>query len=280
MTRAEWLKTAAARLTKAGVDDAPREAKLLLGAALNLDLAALAAGNEKTITNDEEKRADFWLMRREKREPLGRIRGAREFWKSSFMLNEATLEPRADSETIIEAALEIFKDNSPRHVLDLGTGTGCLLLSLLQEFASADGVGTDKSPRAQDAARRNARALGLEDRASFLCTSWADGIVKTFDLIVSNPPYIESAVIKDLQPEVKNHDPALALDGGADGLTAYRAIAKALPRVLEQGGVVIMEIGQGQERDVTDIFNGAGLKLTGQRNDLGGITRALIFSRA
>jgi release factor glutamine methyltransferase len=255
---AAWLQQAAQRLQQAGIEDAPREAQLLLRDAR------------------DEKHAEAWLLRREKREPLARLKGTRGFWKAEFFLNEATLEPRPDSETLIEAALEFFKDKSPpRRILDIGTGSGCLLLSLLQEFRGAEGVGTDKASRAQEAARRNARTLGLENEASFLCTNWADGVTGVFDLIISNPPYIASAAIVGLQPEVRGFDPLLALDGGVDGLEAYRAIVPQAARLLKPEGVLICEIGFDQAESVTALFR-AHFSHVEVKNDLGKNPRAVI----
>ncbi len=260
MTRSEFIKRAAQRLQNAGIDDPLREAQLLLQVA------------------GDETRAENWLARREKREPIGRIEGKRGFWKSEFILNEATLEPRPDTETLIETVLEFLPDpHAPLRILDLGTGTGCILLSLLQEYPQSSGLGTDRSARALEAARQNAFALGLAARAEFVQANWAEGISEAFQLLVSNPPYIESAVLKTLAPEVRDFDPALALDGGEDGLDAYRALAKLAPKHLAHKGLCLVEIGQGQEEKTADLFEAAGLKMTAYRRDLGGVIRVLVF---
>jgi release factor glutamine methyltransferase len=279
VTRRDILELAANRLVEAGVDDPLREARLVLCAALKYDAAELISGRDEAISADEEQTAKTFIERRAKREPLARIKGRRDFWKSSFLLNEATLEPRADSETLIEAALAYYKGKEPpKRILDLGTGTGCLLLSLLQEFPHAQGVGTDKAPRAIDAAKENAARCGVEDRVGLLATSWATGVNGPFDLVVSNPPYIATREIAELQPEVKEFDPALALDGGEDGLAAYRMLAKTIPTILAPFGVVIVEIGISQESDVIPLFEREGFIAKAQRRDLGGIIRALVFA--
>ncbi|HVY12160.1 MAG TPA: peptide chain release factor N(5)-glutamine methyltransferase [Alphaproteobacteria bacterium] len=274
-TRAQFLQEAVQRLQ--ATEDALREARLLLAAALGLDGAEILAHGEKNLTAEEEKTADEWLSRREKGEPLSRLRGRRDFWKSSFLLNEATLDPRPETETIIEAALAHYSGAAPQRILDLGTGTGCILLSLLQEFPHASGLGTDQSARALQAAKENASRLGLQSRAQFQQTNWADGIDEKFDLIVSNPPYIPAKNIATLQPEVRLFDPPKALDGGDDGLEAYRQIAKTLPRLLKPEALAILEIGMGQDKDVEKIFAAQNFKLMEARKDLAGITRALVF---
>jgi release factor glutamine methyltransferase len=276
VTPKDFLQTAALRLQQAGVEDSMREAQLLVGAALGLDGAQLLSGT-KDLSLDEEKKIEDWLRRREKREPLARLQGARGFWNAEFILNEATLEPRPDSETLIETALDLCK-MPPARILDIGTGTGCLLLSLLQEFPESRGVGTDKSEKALEAARANAKTLKLENRAQFICTNWAEGASGAFDLVVSNPPYIASQDIPGLQPEVRDYDPRLSLDGGGDGLFAYRTLAASLRALMNQKALALFEIGEGQEEDVIRIFEGAGWKVAASRRDLADIPRVLAFT--
>jgi release factor glutamine methyltransferase len=275
VTRKELLNHTALRLLKAGVEDSAREARLLLCAALDVDGAELVFA-DRALSPEEEEKIQNWIQRREKREPLARLQGTRGFWNAEFLLNEATLEPRPDSETLIEAALKQVT-TPPRRLLDVGTGTGCLLLSLLQEFALAEGVGTDKSAKALEAASENARRLNLQDRAAFRCTNWAEGVEGKFDLVVSNPPYIASQDIPGLQPEVRDYDPRLALDGGGDGLFAYRALASSLKNLMHEKALALFEIGEGQEEDVIRIFEGAGWKFSASHRDLGGVPRVLAF---
>jgi release factor glutamine methyltransferase len=225
------------------------------------------------------------LRRRLDHAPVAHLLGTQEFWSLPFAVSAATLIPRADSEALIEAALEAF-DQHPRgrtavrRVLDLGTGTGCLLLAALSEFPAATGLGLDRVPAAAALARDNAARLGLGSRAAFAVADWAAPVAGRFDLILSNPPYIESAIIPGLMPEVARHEPASALDGGADGLDAYRAIAAALPGLLAPGGRAILELGQGQQPAVEAIAAARGLRSLGCRADLGGVPRALVLAAA
>nr|WP_309139476.1 peptide chain release factor N(5)-glutamine methyltransferase [Siccirubricoccus sp. G192] len=190
----------------------------------------------------------------------------------------ATLIPRPDSETLVEAALELFPDRARvRRVLDLGTGTGCLLLAALSEFPAATGLGVDRVPAAAALARENAARLGLGARARFLVADWTAPIAGRFDLVLSNPPYIESGAIPGLMPDVARHEPGSALDGGADGLAAYRVIIAALPGLLALGGRAVLELGQGQRASVEAMARAAGLAVPGCRHDLGGVERALLI---
>jgi release factor glutamine methyltransferase len=217
------------------------------------------------------------INRRIKGESLGRILGYRDFWKSRFYLSPETLEPRPDTETLIETALD---GEPPRRILDLGTGTGCILLSLLQEFPNATGIGVDISDGACATARGNAERLGLSHRAQFLTGSWIDPLPSDsqFDLIVSNPPYIPSAEIRNLQKEVQNHDPILSLDGGTDGLLPYKYLCSNLKKYLETDGVVLFEFGAGQGNDIIRIVKDAGATLIRVVSDLGGHQRVIKFT--
>ena len=217
------------------------------------------------------------LARRLAREPLAYIVGHQGFWTLDLEVSPATLIPRADSEAIVEAALE--HAGQPRRILDLGVGTGCLLLACLAEFPLAFGVGVDLNPCAAALAARNAVRNQMADRAAFFAGSWAEALNGRFDLVLSNPPYIPAADIAGLMPEVAGHEPGRALDGGADGLDAYRAICADLPRLLAEDGVAIFELGQGQEADVAAVAQGHGLARVACRADLGGIPRALVLRR-
>lgn len=213
-------------------------------------------------------------------EPFWRILGEREFWGLPFRLSPATLEPRPDSETLIAAALDQLgtRRRDPLRILDLGTGTGCLLVTLLSECRAASGIGIDLSSEACETARTNAMLNGVAERALFRVGSWTDDLDGRFDLIVSNPPYIPSADIATLDAVVRDHDPLLALDGGRDGLDPYRHFAAALPDRLADRGHVVLEIGAGQEEDVKAIMQEGGFIWLGSRRDLGGHPRALIFT--
>jgi release factor glutamine methyltransferase len=227
-------------------------------------------------------RLDGFAGRREAGEPVWRILGEREFWGLPFRLSPATLEPRPDSETIVEAALKELagRNTEPLSLLDLGTGTGCLLIALLSELPNASGLGVDLSEEACRTATGNAALNGLAERASFRQGSWTDGLTGRFDLILSNPPYIPSGEIAGLAVEVREHDPLLALDGGEDGLGPYRIFARTLPPLLAPGGRIVFEIGAGQGPDVVALMQAGGLEFRGSRNDLGGHERALIFGAA
>ena len=216
-----------------------------------------------------------YLARREKREPLAYILGRKEFWGLEFAVSPATLIPRPDSETLIEAALAGFADRRQvKRILDLGTGTGCLLLAALSEFADAFGVGVDLSPDAAALAARNARHLGLADRSAFVAGNWSASLQEKFDLVLSNPPYIVDTDLPGLMPEVGQFEPMRALDGGADGLDAYRAIIAALPALLSDSGIAVLELGAGQAKSVAAMAVAAGLK-TEIRKDFANIGRAL-----
>ncbi len=213
--------------------------------------------------------------------PVDRIIGSRGFWTLDLTLNAATLSPRPDTETVVEAALAHVRANPPPHaprLLDLGTGTGAILLALLSEIPEATGLGIDIAEQAVTMAQHNAGRNGLCVRAQFQVGNWFEGLVGTFDLIVSNPPYIPTHEIACLAAEVRNHDPLLALDGGADGLCAYRIIADGARAFLAQDGAIIVEIGAGQAEDVTAIFAAAGCRAGPRRIDLGGHIRSLAFS--
>jgi release factor glutamine methyltransferase len=215
-------------------------------------------------------------------EPVWRILGEREFWGLTFRLSPATLEPRPDSEAIVEATLAASagRRGEALSLLDLGTGTGCLLIALLSELPRATGLGIDLSEEACRTAAGNAALNGVGERATFRQGSWTEGLVGSFDVIVSNPPYIPSGEIAALSVEVRDHDPLLALDGGADGLGPYRIFARTLPALLAPGGIVVFEIGAGQGPDVVALMRAGGLEFRGSRNDLGGHERALIFALA
>jgi release factor glutamine methyltransferase len=268
------IRDIAERLNAAGIPAPRREARLILAAAYHTDAAGLLLRQ-----NVDPAIFDPLVQRRRAREPLAYIIGRREFWGFALEVSPATLIPRPDSETLIEAACETFlRRESVTRILDLGTGTGCLLLAALREFPDAFGIGIDISPAAATLAWRNAQNLDLGDRAVFVAADWAAPLAggQNFDLILSNPPYIPAADLASLMPEVQNHEPRTALDGGADGLAAYRVIMAALPALLAPNGAAILELGIGQAEPVADLAHVCGFS-TKTRADLADIPRALVI---
>jgi release factor glutamine methyltransferase len=269
----------AAQLKAAQLDEAELDARILLGAALGLDLTGLIAQAARPLTEAEAARLAQHAQRRIAGEPVARILGVREFWGLPFRLSEATLVPRPDTETIVERALEMFRERKTSHppvIADIGTGSGAILLALLHEIPEAFGVGTDLSLTALNTAKANAAALGFAERAAFVACSYAAALRGPFDLIVSNPPYIPSGEIPKLSIEVREHDPHLALDGGNDGYDAYRALIPQAAERLAPGGALIVEAGQGQARDIETLMTAAALTADRPpKADLAGILRAV-----
>jgi release factor glutamine methyltransferase len=273
MKVAAALRQAVQALTAEGIEDASLEARLLLAHALGLD---------RSVLIDRSRDIDPTLFhtllhRRLTHEPLAFITGRQGFWTLDLAVTPDTLIPRADSETLITAARDLLTETPPSRILDLGTGTGCLLLACLVEFPNAFGVGVDLSPEAAALARRNASENGLTDRSAFLAASWANALQARFDLVLSNPPYIPQADIATLMPEVAAHEPARALDGGPDGLDCYRSLLTALPDLLTPHGTAILELGAGQDAAVSALARQNGLEIIALRPDLGGIARALVL---
>jgi len=233
------------------------------------------------ISEAEEKNAENMLKRRINHEPLDKIIGKREFYKSSFKVNSAVLSPRPDTEILVESALELLPRDKELKILDMGTGSGCILLSLLKECPQILGVGLDISKEALKVAKENAKNLGLKNRVEFICQSWTDADLSLpqFDMIVSNPPYIPSAEIETLEREVKEYDPLTALDGGTDGLNCYKDIAKILPNLLKDKAYALFEVGYNQADDVMDILKSIGLKPVKIVKDLVGIKRCVILQK-
>lgn len=272
----------ARRLTEAGMAAADLDARLILAEALGCPPSGLLARAEEPAGPDVIAAAEALLGRRLAGEPMTRILGRREFWSLEFHLSPDTLDPRPDTETLVEAALGALPErDAPLRILDLGVGSGAILAALLVERPQAFGVGVDLAEGAARAARANLARLGLAGRSAILVGSWAEAIAGSFDLVVSNPPYIPAGEIGDLAREVRLHDPRRALDGGADGLSAYRALAHALPRLLRPNGICVLELGQGQEADVVALLRAAGLAPRGAaRADLSGIARALVAGKS
>jgi release factor glutamine methyltransferase len=273
-SRAEALSGLAERLAAAGVEAPRREAALLLARAAGLSAASLIADPEARL-GEKAERVEAFVRRREAGEPLSRIEGRREFFGRDFLVTPDVLDPRPDTETLVEAALAALGPGAAARVLDFGVGSGAILGALLSEWPAATGLGVDASAAAAAIARANLAALGLGERASVRIGLWGEGLEGPFDVIVSNPPYIPSADIEGLDREVRAFDPRLALDGGADGLDAYRALAPEIFRLLAPEGRFFLEIGAGQGDDVAAIFKAAGLRISERRRDLGGIERVL-----
>jgi release factor glutamine methyltransferase len=272
------LLAAEQHLAAVGVSSARLDAKLLLADALSVEPGWLFTHPDFVI----EDAAPFLarLERREKREPVSHILGKREFWSREFVVGPAVLDPRPDSETLIAAILKRLPDHkAPLLLLDLGTGSGCLLLTLLGELPNARGLGLDQSEEALAIARSNAERLGLAGRVEFQKGDWNIPLsLDRFDIVLSNPPYIPSDDIAGLEEEVRRYEPLAALDGGMDGLDAYRAITRQLPSLLKPSGLVAFELGIGQEQAVAHLLEAAGLQNIECENDLAGIARCLLGS--
>ncbi len=269
------LKRGADRLAAAGIDNPWREARLLLAQATGLGETILIGYPERRIGDCD---AFTGLVdRRAAREPMSHLLGRHEFWSLQFEVTADTLDPRPDSETIIEAAVDSMpRDEDAFRILDLGTGTGCLLAALLTVFPAAWGVGVDRSPATASVAVRNFDRLGMPDRARVIVADWGAALDGAFDLIVANPPYIPTEEINSLQPEVAKYDPILALDGGMDGLDAFRRLMSGLPKLLAENGVAIVEFGDGQSASVGRLAESAGLRIRDVRADLAGRPRCLV----
>ena len=276
-----FLCQAGQRLRGAAIEAPRLEARRLLAHVLGTTEEALLRDPRAAVPADKAQHFAALLARRIAHEPFAYLTGHVGFWTLDLAVSPATLIPRADSETLVEAALDACPDKGAAlHVLDLGTGTGALLLAVLSELPAASGVGVDLKPEAAALAARNAARLGLAGRARFLAGDWAAALAGRFDLVLCNPPYIESAAIAGLMPEVARHEPASALDGGADGLDAYRRIIADLPRLLAPRGVAVLELGQGQQAAVEALAKTAGLTPEACRADLGGVPRALVLRAA
>jgi release factor glutamine methyltransferase len=279
MTVGEARRAWSASFRAAGIDSPELDARILVGAALKLDHAEMAATSTRQLTAAETDAIAALARRRLCREPVARILGIKEFWSLALAIGAETLVPRPESETVVEAVLaEVDRNGTrsrPLRVADLGTGSGALLLALLTELPNAVGIGTDVSVGALAIARGNARRLGLS-RAAFVACDIAMALSCAFDIVVSNPPYIASGDIAGLAPEVRLFDPSRALDGGADGVAFYRTIAKAAPDLLADDGVLAVELGTGQADMVAPLLAAAGLALSPPRTDLNGVPRVLV----
>ncbi len=273
------MGTLSQAFAQAGVPDSASDARRLLCAAAGLDHASLIRDPDAPLGDEVAVRLESYAARRIAREPATRILAERGFWSLDLVVAPHVLDPRPDSETLVDAALDAMRDRQADRlaIADLGSGSGALLCALLDVFAHASGVAIDLSPEACALSARNLRRCGFSARARVVHGDWSAFATDPFDLIVSNPPYIASGDIAGLDPEVRDHDPALALDGGADGLDAYRSLAATLPRLLKADGVAVVELGAGQRAAAATIFSKAGMRPVGARRDLGEVERALLL---
>lgn len=271
----------ATRLLHAGIDEGEEEVRRLILALDGMSASRLITDPDYELDADTLARLEGWIRRREAREPLSQILGRQAFWTLDLKVTRDVLTPRADSEALIEAALKRLPDRAPAYrFLDLGTGSGALILALLSEYPKAHGLGIDLSPEALEIARENAKLTGFEARCEMRQGRWAQGLDGPFDLIISNPPYIARDVIASLDPEVRDFEPHLALDGGADGLDPYPHLFGEARRLLAPKGVGLYEIGYDQGPQAQEIAHQAGLQHVEIVKDLGGRDRAIAFSQA
>lgn len=281
-TVSQMLAEARRRFTEAGVDSASADARMLVAGLLGLSTTAIVTRGGETVSTEQMAMIEQAIERRLAHEPVHRILGEREFYGLPLSLSAETLEPRPDTEILVDTMLPYLRDLANTeghiHILDLGTGTGAICLALLSECPEASGVGSDISADALKTAKSNAERNGLQDRFETIQSSWFQNIHGSFHAIVSNPPYIASKVVHTLAPEVTKFDPHAALDGGRDGLDAYRTIAKDAARFIKPNGVVGLEIGYDQRNDVTDVFEAEGFKLLESAKDYGQNDRALVFA--
>lgn len=277
MSLAAALKLLTRRLTEAGVDTPQLDARFLMQGLLGIDGAQLLSGSGRAL-GDAADRLNDAAARRIAREPVSRILGRRSFYGRDFIVTPDVLDPRPDTEVVVELALDLVRSRglseAPLSIADIGTGSGILIVTLLAELPNARGLATDISPAALAVARRNAEVLGVADRIRFVATTCLDGCPGPFDLVISNPPYISTEEIAALEPDVKNFDPELALDGGEDGLRVYREIARNIME-LDAPSLVVLEVGATQAAAVEGIFSEFGGQPIGRRQDLGGHTRAV-----
>lgn len=278
-TVAALLQEARKALFDADIELSALDARLLLQAASGLSHEAIIAEPDHRLTDDQSLLFQTFISRRLAHEPVSRILSQREFFGRSFLVTKAVLDPRADTEALVELALELIDDRLVE-VLDMGTGSGAIIVTLLTERPHLAAIAVDLSEGALQVAKNNALANGVSERIRFYQGSWFEGLSQKFDLIVSNPPYIPHGDIANLEIDVREHDPHMALDGGQDGLVAYRAIASGASAHLNSRGLIIVEIGAGQGEDVKAIFASHGFQLLKQKYDLGRHLRALAFERA
>lgn len=276
--REAWVG-GAEKLAAAGIDSARLDARVLLAHVMDLRTGELLTA--KDPSPEQMARYEELLERRAAREPAAYITGEREFWSLPFAVGPGVLIPRPETETLLEEAMRMFSDREAKlDVLDLGTGSGCLLIAFLKDYSNARGVGVDRSTEALCWARTNGQALAVADRIEWREGGWPAGEGGTYDLVLSNPPYLTLAEASELAPEIARYEPASALLAGADGLNAYRAIAPLIPRYLKPGGRAVLEIGAGQVDTVSQILAGQGLEIMAVKPDLSGVPRSIAVGRA
>jgi release factor glutamine methyltransferase len=268
------------RLEAAGIDTPVIDARLLLEAGAGVSRLDIVTDPRRPVSAEQVAAVHALARRREAREPVSQIIGKKAFWSFDLVVNDEVLTPRPETELLVKTALDLLPKIRPARVLDLGVGSGAILLAVLSERESATGVGVDVSEAALDVARLNAERLGLMDRLQLRHGAWSEGLACEFDLVLSNPPYIPSAEIADLAPEVARYEPRLALDGGQDGLAAYRAIISQLEAVLRPGGAFAFEVGRGQAEAVAAIAAAAGYHVGDPCEDLAGTPRVVWGRRA
>ncbi|MFT6559426.1 peptide chain release factor N(5)-glutamine methyltransferase [Sneathiella sp.] len=272
---ADAVRQATIRLKKAGIIGASQDARILLADIFAGDREIQFREPERLLTKAQSDAFENFIHRRESREPVSHILGRREFWSRNFYVTSDVLDPRPDSETLIEAALSIVDETVVSKVLDLGTGSGCLILTLLAEIPQAQGLAVDQSSAALNIAAKNAAHLGLSGRISFKQSNWFSSVTGTYDLIISNPPYIETKVTETLEPEVSIYEPRAALDGGADGLVCYREIIHDIGQYLTPEGAVVFEVGKGQASDVAALLADQNFTDIRIHNDLASVERCV-----
>ncbi len=275
------LTEAKKKLDYAGITNSQHEARLLLKYALNFSLEEIMIASDRELTTNQLEKYENWVLRRSFHEPLSKIRGEKEFWSLPFIVKADSLDPRPDSETLIQAVLKTYPVREmPLNILDLGVGTGCLIITLLNEYLCSYGLGVDKSIFALEVANLNRERFKLQERLKLINTSWGEGIEDEFNIIISNPPYIAESDRQTLSQEVIKYDPQIALFGGNDGLDAYRSLAPHAFRLLKKSGHLFLEIGKNQELSVQEILKVNGFILEAWIPDLAGILRCGIFRKA
>jgi release factor glutamine methyltransferase len=281
-TVGEAVEVLAKRFGSAGIDTARLDARVLVAFVLGVNTEKVFGYPETELTSDQHNQLEDVAKRRENREPLARIVGEKEFWSLPFKVSRDTLIPRPDSECLVEAVLDHVEERTGNYsILDLGTGTGCLLISLLHELKNAKGVGVDISQSALQTASDNAQRLDVGERAQFIKNNWCDHLAADrgtrFDVVLSNPPYIPDGDIDSLEPEVNKHEPLRALVGGADGLDIYRMLIQETKALINPEGLLIFEVGAGQSDDVVGLGRANGFNLLNVRCDLAGVERCVLF---
>ncbi|MDC0074985.1 peptide chain release factor N(5)-glutamine methyltransferase [Alphaproteobacteria bacterium] len=275
----DLINQGASLLSKIGIKNSIFESKLMLSKAINVDFKNIILENKNSVELKKIKIFESYVFRRLKMEPVSKIINSKYFWKHEFYVNSDVLDPRPDSETLIEALLENIEDKYKKYkILDMGTGSGALLISLLSEMPNSIGVGIDKSIKAVKIAILNSRKNNVSNRSNFIVMDWFHSLNEKFDIIVCNPPYIEKFHLSTLPIEVRSYDPHLALDGGFDGLDAYRAIISRLNLFLKKSNIVAFEIGYGQFNGIKKLIEASKLKIVGVKQDLAGIERCILVS--